>query len=210
MLLDCRHQRADHIPLGNAALLLLDTGIRGVQPVQRAARREECGEAARALGVSSFRELTMGGLSMVLRRLRTDLAPRVRHVVTEITRAICAAESARHGDWSLAGQLISASHASLCEDFGATSAEVDFAAACVQAMPGVAGSRGAGDGCCVAVVDPAHAQETAAAWADACGEKFGRQPVVHITAPCEGARLEKCSDAQRGPVPGSTLPPPAI
>lgn len=197
MLLDCRHQRADHIPLGNAALLLLDTGIRGKLTGLRAARRGECAEAARALGVSSLRELTMGGLSMMLPRLQADLAPRVRHMVTEITRAICAAESARHCDWSLAGQLISASHASLRDDFDATIPEVDFAASCVQAMPGVAGSRCAGDGCCVAVVDAAHAEATASAWATAFGEKFGTRPVVHITAPCEGSRLEKSGDPLR-------------
>lgn len=76
---------------------------------------------------------------------------RARHVVTENGRVDAMAAALRSGDRTALAALLAESHASLRDDFEASSPPVEAAVAALRAVPGVLGARvtGAGWGGCV-------------------------------------------------------------
>lgn len=117
-----------------------------------AARRAECEAAAYRLGpLGTLSPDAMLGLpDPVLRR-------RARHVVTECDRVRWCAAALTSGDLVDAGRLMSASHASLAEDFDVSTPTLDALVEHLHSLPGVHGARltGAGfGGCVVALSDP--------------------------------------------------------
>jgi galactokinase len=109
-------------------------------------RREECAEAARTLGIDSLRAATTEMLS----RLSGDLLKRAHHVVSENARVLAAAQTLRTGDLDRLGALMAESHASMRDDFEASSPEIDLLVELAQRTDGVIGARvtGAGWGGC--------------------------------------------------------------
>jgi galactokinase len=78
-------------------------------------------------------------------------------VVTECDRVRWCAAALKSGDLVDAGRLMSASHASLSEDFDASTPGLDALVQHLQAIPGVYGARmtGAGfGGCAVVLAEP--------------------------------------------------------
>ncbi len=150
MLLDLRDLSVTPVPFdlesAGLRLLVVNTHVRhALADGQYRARREACEEAARLLGVPDLRAVSR--LDAALATLSADpvLARRVRHVVTEIDRvretvALCAA-----GDLAGIGEVLSASHASLRDDFEVSCAELDLA--CTSALgAGALGARMVGGG----------------------------------------------------------------
>jgi galactokinase len=91
-------------------------------------------------------------------------APRARHVVTENARVLEFAEAVRAGDTGRLGTLLSASHASLRDDYEVSTPELDLAVD-LLVEHGAVGARltGAGfGGCVVALVDRRHVDDVAA------------------------------------------------
>ena len=86
----------------------------------------------------------------MLSRLSGDLLKRARHVVTENARVLAAAEALRTGDLDRLGALMAESHASMRDDFEASSPEIDLLVELAQQADGVIGARvtGAGWGGC--------------------------------------------------------------
>ena len=155
----------------DSAILVVDSGVsRSLAKSGYNERRAECEEAARLLGVHSLRdvheELPLQGLPERLRR-------RVRHVTSENQRVLRAVEGVPAAAF---GQLMSASHLSLRDDYEVSTPELDALVAALEAQPGVYGARltGAGfGGACVALCHPAHV------------ERAGMDAVKQ----CRGARL---------------------
>jgi len=144
LLYDVRSGEAEQVPFApqdaGLALLVVDTKVKhSVGDGAYADRRRTCEEAARTLGVASLREVRPDGLDEALRRVRDDAVPRVRHVVSEIDRVRQAVDALRAGDWQRLGELMSASHVSLRDDYEVSAPEVDAA---VEAALG-AGALGA-------------------------------------------------------------------
>jgi galactokinase len=156
LLIDCRSREVEPIPLGDAALLIINTGVKhDLADGKYAERRAETEEAARLLGVPSLRDATREILEAG--RLPEVLHRRARHVISEIERTQYCAEALRAGDHVRAGLLMNTSHSSLADDFEVSCLELDAVAEMVQAMPGVYGCRMTGGGfggCCVALVQP--------------------------------------------------------
>lgn len=154
LLIDCRSREVEHIPLGDAALLIIDTGVKhDLADGKYAERRAETEEAAHLLGVPSLRDATREILEAG--RLPEPLHRRARHVLSEIERTLSCADALRAGDCSRAGQLMNASHDSLRDDFEVSCPELDSAAGFTQRQMGVFGCRMTGGGfggCCVALV----------------------------------------------------------
>ena len=192
LLLDCRAGTAEPVPFDPAAagltLLIIDTGVRHALGDGRyAERRQACEQGAAALGVRSLRDVSsveeaMSGLhDPVLRR-------RARHVITENERVLQAVDLMRRGDLGGVGQLLSASHASLANDFEISWPEAD---ATVDAAVG-AGALGARmmgggfGGSVIALVD-----QDAAPVRAAVGAAYDRQgwpaPGFLDAPPSEGA-----------------------
>src|SRR5699024_6828554 len=126
-------------------LLVIDTlAPHALVDGQYAARRAMCEEAAATLGVANLREVT--DLSAALTGLDGE-GPRrrVRHDVTEIQRAWEFVHALRGDDFARAGALMSASHASLRDDYEVSSTELDAAADAARDA-GALGARMTGGG----------------------------------------------------------------
>jgi galactokinase len=95
------------------------------------ARRASCEKAAAALGVRALRDLTAADLDRVAKQLDEVTARRVRHVVTEDERVERFVSLLTQGDLAgprldAAGELLTASHVSLRDDFEVSCAELDI------------------------------------------------------------------------------------
>ncbi|NCC33356.1 MAG: galactokinase, partial [Chloroflexia bacterium] len=153
MLLDCRDlsYRTIRLP-AEARIVVCDSGVRH-QLVASAynERREACLEAVRRLRtrlprLTALRDLTPAQLHDHADLLTGKLLPRVRHVVTEISRTVHAAAAMEHGDLPGFGQLMNTSHASLRDDYEVSIPELDTLVELACALPGCYGSRMTGGG----------------------------------------------------------------
>ena len=151
LLLDCQTLTRELVPLqllaGDATLLVIDTTVaHGTGGGGYRARREECAEGARRLGVGTLRQAS---LEEVGARLSGTLQRRARHVVTENDRVVRAVASLRGGDLQAVGEQLSTSHASFRDDYQVSCAELDLAVD-VAIEAGAWGARmtGAGFGGC--------------------------------------------------------------
>jgi galactokinase len=89
--------------------------------------------------------------------------PRARHVVSENARVLAMADVLPRGDLSVLGPILLASHASLRDDYGVSTPELDTLVELLVER-GAAGARltGAGfGGCVVALVQRNHADDIA-------------------------------------------------
>jgi galactokinase len=171
LFLDCRSYQVEQIPFDLAAAGLAILVINSNAPHQHVdgeygARRKSCEEAARILGVPALRDVPADGLAETLSRLDDDvMRRRVRHVVTEDQRVLDTVELLRAGRLGEIGPLLTASHASMRDDFEITVAQVDVAVEAALAA-GALGARMTGGGfggCILALVDAARAAEVTAA-----------------------------------------------
>ena len=190
LLLDCRTGASTQVPLDLAAasLMIIDTQVRHVlADGAYAARRQECADAARALGVASLRDVAdtsiLSGLTDVSRR-------RARHVVTENRRVQACAAALRAGDVAAIGPLLTESHRSLRDDFEVSwpAADVTVASALAAGAPGARMMGGGFGGSVIALVLRADVPSVRAA----VGEAFAARgwPLPHFTSavPGGGAR----------------------
>jgi galactokinase len=116
-----------------------------------AERRRESFEAASLLGVSHLRNLDLQDVPR-LSTLPTRLARRARHVITENARVLAAMDALRSDDPLRLGELFTASHASLRDDYEVSTPEVDTLAEIAQESRSVYGARMTGGGFGGAVV----------------------------------------------------------
>ncbi|MCK9903445.1 galactokinase [Parafrankia colletiae] len=191
LLLDTRSLAYEQIPFDPAAaglaLLLIDTRSRHALVDGRyAARQDACRRAAQVLGVPALRDATLDG---VLRLGDPLLRRRARHVVTENARVTEAAGLLRRGAVHRIGPLLTASHASLRDDFEVTVPELDVAVE-VALASGAHGARMVGGGfggCVLVLVDAQAAPSVAAAVAAAFARRGFRRPLPLHAVPSGGA-----------------------
>lgn len=189
LLADMRTLTTEQVPLalGSHVVLVLDTHA----PHQHAdgayrLRRESCERAAAALGVRALRDATDLGQ---LDRLPEELRPFARHVVTENQRVLDMVAALRAGDLPHVGELMTASHASMRDDFRITVPEVDLAAETLMEA-GALGARMTGGGfggCVIAVVDRARATGAGDAVADAFARHGHAAPSYFMARASAGA-----------------------
>jgi galactokinase len=89
-----------------------------------AARREECERAAAELGLEWLAE---AGLDATVRLTDETLKARTRHVLTETARVRGAVNAISRRAWTQLGTILTASHASLRDDFQVSCPELDIA-----------------------------------------------------------------------------------
>ena len=130
LLLDCRTRSTTQIAcdLGGSGLtiMIIDTRARHeLTDGGYASRRAACEQAAYLLGVPALRDIADPG---ALDRLADPLLKRrARHVVTENDRVLRTVELLRAGQLGGIGPLLTASHASLRDDFDVSWPEADAA-----------------------------------------------------------------------------------
>lgn len=154
LLLDCQELTVAPVPLpAEVNVLVLDSGEkRRLTGSAYAERRAQCAAAEAEIG--PLRRATDADVT----RLQDEvLRRRAHHVVTENQRVRDMASALAASDVVAAGELMSASHASLRDDFEVSTDRLDHLVASLAETPGVYGARltGAGfGGCVVAVARP--------------------------------------------------------
>jgi galactokinase len=196
MLLDCRSQQIEHIPLvdTDVTVLIMNSNVKHeLSGGEYAERRRQCESAARKLGVNALREITPAQLEANRDKLDPVEFRRARHVVTEIERTVTAAAAIRAGDWPTVGQLMYASHDSLRDDFEVSCDELDLLVSLAREIgpkDGVIGSRMTGGGfggCTVSLVETKQVNAISQALAQGYRAKTGIEPAPIISRPARGA-----------------------
>jgi galactokinase len=178
LFLDTRSLETRNVPIPEAAEIgVIDSGVRHSHAGgEYGARRRECEEAARRLGVALLREVQEAS-PPPWERLPEPLNRRLRHVVTENARVLHAAEALRTGDFAALGGLFLESHRSLRDDFEVSIAELDALVELARREPGIYGARMTGGGFGGSVVlmgARGETREAARRIARAYGERTGR------------------------------------
>lgn len=172
------------------ALLLIDSRERHSHAGgDYAARRASCERASADLSASSLREVAdRGPADLTAVRDPVD-ARRARHVLTENQRVIDCVAALRNSDYSAAGRIFTASHASMRDDFGITTERIDLIAD-TAVRAGALGARMTGGGfggCVIALVPVDRADAVGAAVQRAAVDAGFERPVVTRTRAAAGA-----------------------
>ena len=193
LFLDCRTLETEQVPLAvtdaGLEILVIDTRTRHSHvDGEYAARRASCEEASRSLGVPALRDVT--DLEAALARLPELEARRVRHVVTENQRVLDSMVALAAGDYAELGRLMTASHASMRDDYEITETSVDLAVE-TALETGALGARMTGGGfggCVLALVGTDRVDALVAAVRHAFASAGYGEPVTFLARPSAGAR----------------------
>jgi galactokinase len=193
LFLDCRTLETRQVPLAvtdaGLEILVIDTRTRHSHvDGEYAARRASCEEACRILGVPALRDVV--DLDAALARLPELEAKRVRHIVTENQRVLDSVAALAAGDYAELGRLMTASHASMRDDYEITETSVDLAVETALAA-GALGARMTGGGfggCVLALVRADQVDATTAAVREAFAGAGLGEPVTFPGRPSAGAR----------------------
>jgi galactokinase len=198
LFFDVGADTTEQIPFDPAAaglsVLVIDTRAHhSLADGEYAKRRADCERAARILGVGSLSDIGPDRLEDALGRLGEDLLRRrVRHVVTENERVQRVVERLRAGALDRIGADLTASHASLRDDFEVSAPELDAAvdAALTAGALGARMTGGGFGGSVIALVPRDLAHSVADAARDAfAGNDFG-VPEIREVWPAQGARRD--------------------
>ena len=183
LLLDARDFTVEPVAwtLPGHELLVVDTRAHhSLADGQYERRRRTCEAAAAALGLGSLRELSAEaledrGVQAVLSTV-PDAPARVRHVVTENDRVLQLVAALGRRDAERVGALMTASHASLRDDYEVSCLELDVAvdAALEAGAEGARMTGGGFGGSAVALVR----REEVGAVAAAVAAAFSRAPLA--------------------------------
>jgi galactokinase len=194
LFLDCRTLDVEHIPFDVAAaglsVLVVNTNApHRLVSGEYAQRRAVCEAAASVLGVTALRDVGVDDLPDALARLDEVAARRVRHVVTENQRVLDTVALLRAGKVGAIGPLLTASHASMRDDYEITVPEVDTAVETALAA-GAYGARMTGGGfggCVLALVAADRTGAVAEAVTGAFAAAGFRAPDAFVAVPSAGA-----------------------
>jgi galactokinase len=194
LLIDFRELSVQRVPFdpssSGVVLLLIDSRERhGHVGGEYAARRLSCERAAADVGVVSLREIQDRGVSAldgVTDRVDTR---RARHVLTENQRVFDVVAALGDSDFTEAGRIFTASHASMRDDFDITTRHIDLIAD-TAVRAGALGARmtGGGFGGCVIALAPAERAEAIGQAVRSAVHAAGyAEPEITLTHAAQGA-----------------------
>jgi galactokinase len=198
LLLDCRSRKTELVPMRDpsVSLLIVNTNVKHeLGSGQYAKRRAQCEAAAKILGLTSLRDATAAALLKAKDRMEEVVFRRARHVIGEIERTPKAAGLLGASDWSAAGQLMYASHASLRDDYEVSCAELDVVveiAGAIGETGGVFGCRMTGGGfggCAVALVKTDAVDAISRKIGADYRQKTGIEATLFVSRPAAGATV---------------------
>ena len=195
LFMDCRDITYRQVPFDLAAqglaILLVDTRApHRLVSGEYAARRTDCETAAHRLGLAALRDLSVAELDTALGTLDNAVTRRrVRHVVTENQRVQDAVALLEAGKLREIGPLLTASHASLRDDFEVTVPQLDTAvdAALAAGAYGARMTGGGFGGCVLALVDADAADAVGATIHTAFAKAEFTPPETFVVSPSAGA-----------------------
>jgi galactokinase len=192
--LDCQTVEVRTIPFpAGFALVIADSGAKhNLLRSLYNTRREECTAAAKALAVSSLREVSPARLEEARASLDSVLYRRAAHIVGENDRVWRALDALKTGDAVAIGQLMSASHESSRVNFENSTPELDTLVTIALSLPGVLGSRLTGGGFgggTVSLVRQESVEEVVKQLGAEYARRSGHQPEVFACRIADGAAV---------------------
>ena len=194
VFLDCRSLDAEVIPLGfepaGLVLLVMNTRVSHAHATGGYAdRRASCERGAREMGVSSLRDLDVDDLPHAAEVLDEETLRRVRHILTENQRVLDTVRTLRMEGPEAIGDLLTASHVSMRDDFEISVPELDLAVDTANAA-GAVGARMTGGGfggAAIALVRVADLPAVSDAVTAAFAEHGFREPELFTVTAADGA-----------------------
>lgn len=195
LLIDCRSLASKVVPLpqGAAVVIINSNFKRTLVGSEYNTRRQQCEQGARFFNKTALRDLTLTEFAAQSDRLDPLVAKRVRHVISENTRTLAAAEALAAGDLARMGELMAQSHCSMRDDFEITVAQVDILVdivkACIGEHGGVRMTGGGFGGCVVALIPQQLAAEVQQTVANHYQAKTGIKETFYLCQPAQGVSL---------------------
>jgi galactokinase len=197
LLLDCRNLSFKLAPIpATVALVIANTMVKhSVAGGEYTTRRAEVEEAAAVIArhrpeVRFLRDATVEDLHKWGTEMSANALKRARHVITENTRTVAAADALIHHDLKELGRLMAEAHLSYSRDFEASCVEADTMVMLANNLPGLIGARltgGGFGGCTINLVESGKAGEFAEALAASYATETGIVPQIHICHASSGA-----------------------
>ena len=196
LLLDCATGETTDVPwrpeAAGLVLLVVDTRAEhALVDGGYADRRAVCEDAAAALGVRFLADVTDPGAALERLSGHPVRQRRARHVFTEVRRVDAAVGALEAGDFAAFGELLTASHVSLRDDFEVSCAELDVTVeACLSV--GALGARMTGGGfggSAIALLPDAAIESAEAACAAAFSSRGWAAPRFLRETAAGGARV---------------------
>jgi galactokinase len=197
LLLDCRDLSFRLAPIpANVALVIANTMVKhSVAGGEYTTRRAEVEEAATVIArhrpeVRFLRDATVEDLKRWGTEMSANALKRARHVITENTRTVAAAEALLHHDLKELGRLMAEAHESYSKDFEASCVEADTMVRLAHQLPGLIGARltgGGFGGCTINLVEQKEARKFAEALGASYANATGITPQIHICQASSGA-----------------------
>lgn len=198
LLLDCRDLSFRLVPIpASVALVIANTMVKhSVAGGEYTTRRAEVEEATLVIarhrrGVRFLRDAALEDLAHWGSEMSPNALKRARHVISENTRTVSAADALIKHDLGKLGRLMAEAHESYSKEFEGSCVEADTMVALAQDLPGLIGARltgGGFGGCTINLVDREHASEFAEALASRYAGETGIVPQVFICHASAGAR----------------------
>ncbi|WP_099074861.1 galactokinase [Proteus alimentorum] len=193
LLIDCRSLETSAVTMPeNRVVMIINTNKkRGLVDSEYNTRRQQCEEAAHILNVTALRDATLDDL-LAKKALMSDVVyRRARHVITENSRTLDAAEALRHGDLTTLSQLMMQSHHSMRDDFEITVKEVDSLVEIVKSVIGDRGgvrmTGGGFGGCVVALMTPDLVDKVVDSVKAQYEAKTGLKETIYVCSASQGA-----------------------
>jgi galactokinase len=197
LLLDCRDLSFKLAPIpASISLVIANTMVKhSVAGGEYTMRRAEVEEAAAVIArhrpeVRFLREATVEDLHKWGAEMSPNALKRARHVITENTRTVAAADALMRHNLKELGRLMAEAHVSYSVDFEASCAEADTMVMLANDLQGLIGARltgGGFGGCTINLVERGKADEFAKALAASYATETGITPQIHICHASSGA-----------------------
>lgn len=197
LFMDTRSQELVQVPwpapeTGFALLVTNTNAPHMLVDGQYADRRRLCEEATVLLDVPTLRDATLSDLEAAAGRLSADQEACARHVISENARVLRTRDLLGSGRAMELGPELTASHASLRDDFRVTVPQLDRSvdAALAAGARGARMTGGGFGGCTIALVDTDHAATVSAGIDAAFAEAGFTAPEHFLATPSAGAHQE--------------------
>jgi galactokinase len=194
VLIDCRSLETTAVPLPpDSTVVVMDTATRrGLVGSAYNERRAQCEAAAAFFDVPALRDVSLSEFERRGGELEPLIRKRAQHVISENERTMQAVKAMEQGDPHRLGRLMTASHASLRDDFEVSSRELNIMVRIAQKQAGCYGARmtGAGfGGCAVALVRSSHVEPFADRVHQAYEAAVQLTPSIYICQASDGSSL---------------------
>ena len=194
VLLDANTLSYRYAPLGEASIIIVNSGVRhSLAASAYNDRRRECERVRNMLNVAALCSLSREEFDSSSDKISDEICyRRARHAVYENQRTLDAEKALLSGDYEEFGKLMNASHISLRDDYEVSCSELDFLTETAQKIPGVYGSRMTGGGfggCTVNLMEKGAVRLFTETIKESFETRYGRVPEIYTVTACNGAEI---------------------